>query len=99
MRLTPVSGGRALLAVLLIAVLLAPALPGAAQTAPPLRPFADGRSDLFGMVGRDPHYEFNTNPVEYPNASNRTALEREAAELREMGVRWVRMEFWTDGDT
>ncbi len=54
--------------------------------------------ELFGMVMRDPFYEYNTDPVNYPNASNRTALERQAAELAAAGVRWVRMEFFADYD-
>ena len=72
----------------------------AAQAAPPPagtgQPAANG--DLFGMVARDPYYEYNSDPVHFPNAANRVALERQAAELEEMGVRWVRMEFWADGD-
>src|SRR5438105_403365 len=36
--------------------------------AAPLRSPAD--SDLFGMVMRDPFYEYNTDPVNYPNALN-----------------------------
>lgn len=50
------------------------------------------------MVMRDPFYEYNTDPVNYPNATNRTALERQAAELAAAGVRWVRMEFFADYD-
>jgi hypothetical protein len=54
--------------------------------------------ELFGMVMRDPFYEFNTDRVNFPNATNRTALERQAAELAAAGVRWVRMEFFADYD-
>lgn len=50
------------------------------------------------MVIRDPFYEYNTDPVRYPNALNRAALEREAAELEAAGVKWVRMEFFADYD-
>ncbi len=53
---------------------------------------------LFGMVARDPFYEFNTDPVHFPNAANRTALERQASELASAGVRWIRMEFFADYD-
>src|SRR5215207_4882222 len=84
------------LACLLLGFLL-PTRRTGAQT-PPLVEEGSSR-DLFGMVARDPHYEFGTNPAEFPDASNRIALERQAAEMREMGVRWVRMEFWAHGDT
>ena len=50
------------------------------------------------MVMRDPFYEYNTDTVNFPNASNRTALERQAAELAAAGVKWVRMEFFADYD-
>ncbi len=60
--------------------------------------FTDGRQELFGMVARDPYYEFDTDPVHYPGTLNRTALEREATEMAAMGVRWVRMEFWANGE-
>ncbi len=50
------------------------------------------------MVMRDPFYEYNTDPVNYPNATNRTALERQAMELAAAGVKWVRMEFFADYD-
>src|SRR5437667_3726244 len=64
--------------------------------AAPLRAASD--SELFGMVTRDPFYEYNTDPVNYPNAANRTALERQATELQAAGVKWVRMEFFADYD-
>jgi hypothetical protein len=64
--------------------------------AAPLRSPED--KDLFGMVIRDPFYEYNTDPVNYPNALNRTALERQAADLEAAGVKWVRMEFFADYD-
>src|SRR5215210_1723591 len=54
--------------------------------------------ELFGMVMRDPFYEYNTDTVKFPNASNRTALERQASELAGAGVKWVRMEFFADYD-
>ena len=54
--------------------------------------------DLFGMVMRDPFYEYNTDPVNFPNALNRTALEQQANELESAGVKWVRMEFFADYD-
>ena len=69
-------------------------------TATHAAPAADDatRADLFGMVARDPYYEYNSDPQKFPDAPNRAALERQAAELQEMGVRWVRMEFFADGE-
>lgn len=57
-----------------------------------------GDGEIFGMVARDPFYEFNTDPVNYPNQPNKAALERQAAELASAGVRWIRMEFFADYD-
>src|SRR6476661_1011314 len=53
---------------------------------------------MFGIVMRDPFYEFNTDPTNYPNACNRTAMERQASELHALGATWVRMEFFADYD-
>ncbi|MGI8588744.1 MAG: hypothetical protein ACR2M0_13810 [Chloroflexia bacterium] len=76
-------------AALILILLLAGRLPAGA--APP-RQSADPTSDLFGMVMRDPYYEYD--PASGPNT---VALERQAAELENMGVRWVRLEFFADG--
>jgi hypothetical protein len=50
--------------------------------------------DFFGVVGRDPWYEWNTNP-NY-GGSNREYLENMARELKAMGARYVRIEFRAD---
>src|SRR5438067_725070 len=71
-------------------------IPAPTAHAAPLRSPAD--KDLFGMVIRNPFYEYNTDPVNYPNALNRTALERQATDLEAAGVKWVRMEFFADYD-
>ncbi|MFL5735455.1 MAG: hypothetical protein ACJ78Q_20025 [Chloroflexia bacterium] len=55
-------------------------------------------AELFGMVVRDPFYEYNTDPVNFHEAPNRTALERQAIELHTAGVKWIRMEFFADYD-
>ncbi|MEP6774842.1 MAG: hypothetical protein ABJA50_04530 [Chloroflexota bacterium] len=55
-------------------------------------------ADLFGMVIRDPFYEFNTDPINFPIAPNKGALEQQAKELAAAGVRWIRMEFFADYD-
>src|SRR5947209_4030933 len=65
-----------------------------AHAAPPtdrVRSSADG--DLFGIVMRDPYYEYNTDPVNF-----KTALEAQAQELADAGVTWVRLEFFADYD-
>jgi hypothetical protein len=63
---------------------------------------AQGRSDadreLFGLVVRDPFYEYNTDPENYPNAPNKAALERQAREIAGAGAKWIRMEFFADYD-
>jgi hypothetical protein len=63
--------------------------------APPRSP---SDRELFGMVIRDPFYEYNTDPVNFHEAPNRTALERQAMELHGAGVKWIRMEFFADFD-
>ncbi|MDQ5854249.1 MAG: hypothetical protein M3380_19715 [Chloroflexota bacterium] len=48
--------------------------------------------DFMGMVIRDPHYEWNTNP-DYPNAVNQAFMDSMGQHLAAAGVRWVRFEF------
>jgi hypothetical protein len=50
------------------------------------------------MVGRDPWYEYGTNPDDHPNDVNRTFLENMVSEMSEMGVRWIRFEFRAETD-
>lgn len=50
--------------------------------------------EYFGVVGRDPWYEWNTNP-RYKGA-NLAFLENMARELKYMGARYVRIEFRSD---
>jgi hypothetical protein len=54
--------------------------------------------DIFGVVVRDPFYEYNTDPVNFHEAANRTALEVQAKELAGVGAKWIRMEFFADYD-
>jgi hypothetical protein len=49
-------------------------------------------ADAFGMVIRDPFYEWNRNEL-YPQAPNYQLLTEMAANLYALGVRWVRIEF------
>ncbi len=86
----------AMLASLLLALpTLAPRLPAHAA---PLPQATGANADLFGMVIRDPYYEYNSDPINFPNTANLAALNRQAAELQEMGVHWVRLEFFANGD-
>ncbi|NJM04974.1 hypothetical protein HC891_00180 [Candidatus Gracilibacteria bacterium] len=52
--------------------------------------------ELLGMVVRDPWYDFGTNPA-FPNQPNYAAQERMGQVLEQAGVRWVRLEFFVDG--
>ncbi|NNJ11483.1 hypothetical protein EKD04_014190 [Chloroflexales bacterium ZM16-3] len=53
--------------------------------------------DMMGMVIRDPWYEFGTYPG-LPDEPNRVSQERMGQILEEAGVRWVRLEFFVEGD-
>lgn len=50
--------------------------------------------DFFGAVGRDPWYEYNNNP-KY-KGSNLEFLENMARDLKNMGARYIRIEFKSD---
>lgn len=50
--------------------------------------------DFFGVVARDPFYEWNTNPRS--PGSNTEFLENMAREIKFMGARYVRIEFRAD---
>lgn len=77
--------------------LLAMLLPAPARSSPALEPAPAGlNSELMGMVIRDPWYDFGTNPY-YPNEPNYAFQERMGANLAQMGVRWVRLEFHIEG--
>lgn len=52
--------------------------------------------DFFGMVGRDPWYDFNTDPLN-PGRPNLTMQENMAQQMSLLGVRWVRIEFHAEG--
>ncbi|MEI7555673.1 hypothetical protein [Candidatus Chlorohelix sp.] len=55
----------------------------------------DQNAELFGLVGRDPWYEWNTNPNS-PNTMNYEFMDNMARQMALMGVRWVRIEFRAD---
>ncbi len=97
------SGGPRLLMALMLTfsalgILLAPISRAGVAQAQTTRARTPGDGDLFGIVMRDPFYEFNTDPVNYPMQANKTALEEQAQELANAGVRWVRLEFFADYD-
>src|SRR3954464_11318124 len=97
-------GSRAFRVALIIVVLVISGMVlGVGNPAQPVAraqaaPTAAQNQDLFGVVGRDPFYEWNTDHAKFPNATNKTALEQEAKELRNVGAKWVRMEFFADYD-
>jgi hypothetical protein len=69
----------------------------------PVQPAAAARDpaswpEFFGIVGRDPWYEFNTDPERYPVELNRAFLESMMAEMAALGARWVRIEFHAEYD-
>ncbi len=54
-------------------------------------------SDYFGIVGRDPDYEFNTNPA-FPQAPNQAFLNRQFDNISALGTGWLRVEFHVERD-
>lgn len=90
-----------LLVLLLEALALAPTQPtrAALQQAPdaPLQAPGQSNPEFMGMVVRDPFYEFNTLPGFL--GPNTVAQEEMARNLAQIGVRWVRIEFLTEGGT
>ena len=95
----------ALLGLLLLLPLL-PLLPdsrgaGAVAAEPPALPERTARgpnADFFGIVGRDPWYEWNTDPARFPNDVNRDALEGMARDLAQAGAGWIRIELRAQHD-
>ncbi len=55
-----------------------------------------GRDGFFGMVGRDPVYEINSDPKRFPNEVNKGLLENMVKEMANVGVKWVRVEFFAE---
>jgi hypothetical protein len=87
------SAGRLILIVLAAFLALPLGLVDVVEARDPSNP-----RDFFGMVGRDPWYEFSTDPERYPNSLNRTFLETTMADKAELGVGWVRIEFHAEND-
>ena len=55
-------------------------------------------ADFFGIVGRDPWYEWNTDPARFPDDVNRDALEGMARDLALAGAGWIRIELHAERD-
>jgi hypothetical protein len=75
-----------LFAALLLATLVGLIGPVDAATSPPELP-----GEFMGMVVRDPHYEWRTNP-DYPGV-NQAFFDAMGENLRLAGVKWIRIEF------
>jgi hypothetical protein len=73
----------------------------AAVAEPPALPTAtrSADADFYGIVGRDPWFEWGTDPERYPNDVNRAALEGMARDLAYAGAGWVRIELRADHDS
>ncbi|HEY7909024.1 MAG TPA: hypothetical protein VIC60_09125, partial [Thermomicrobiales bacterium] len=58
-------------------------------------PYPD-RDGFFGVVGRDPYYEWNTDTVNFNNDVNKTVLENMVKEMAASGAKWIRVEFFAE---
>ena len=54
--------------------------------------------DFYGIVGRDPWYEYDTNPEKFPNGINHDFLENMLTGMATMGAGWVRIEIHAEYD-
>ena len=54
--------------------------------------------EIFGIVGLDPWYTYDADPINYPGDVNRALLERMASDMARMGARWIRLEFHAEYD-
>src|SRR3954447_13779784 len=86
---------RAMLACFLMLTLLPTAQTLAPASAALADPYPD-RDPFFGVVGRDPYYEWNTDTVHFNNDVNKTVLENIVKEMAASGVKWVRIEFFAE---
>ncbi len=86
---------RAILACFLLLTLVPTARALAPASAAVTDPYPD-RDGFFGVVGRDPYYEWNTDTVHFNNDVNKTVLENMVKEMAASGVKWVRVEFFAE---
>jgi hypothetical protein len=105
MRRFPHAPRRAPLVLLAVALLLSAFLPSLAPVLaddpepPYMAPIVrNANADFFGVVGRDPWFEWKTDPVNFPNEVNRAALEGMARDLAAAGAGWVRIEMRAEHD-
>lgn len=84
---------RRLLVFSLLIVLLTALAPSVAVHADDPTPQPLG--NMMGMVVRDPHYEWNTNPS-FPNDVNRAFYDAMGVQLEAAGVKWVRIEIFAE---
>ena len=54
--------------------------------------------DFYGIVGRDPWYEYDSNPEKFSNGINREFLENMLSGMATMGAGWVRIEIHAEYD-
>jgi putative glycosyl hydrolase len=82
--------------VLFLLLTLLPAVPTPTPAAAPLTdPYPD-RDGFFGVVGRDPYYEWNTDTIHFNNDVNKIVLENIVKEMAASGAKWVRIEFFAE---
>ncbi|MDQ6604419.1 MAG: glycoside hydrolase family protein [Chloroflexota bacterium] len=85
--------------IALVLLLLLTLLPAARTPTPASAaltdPYAD-RDGFFGVVGRDPYYEWNTDTVHFNNDVNKAVLENIVKEMAASGAKWVRIEFFAE---
>jgi hypothetical protein len=86
---------RAILACFLLLTLLPTARTLAPSAAALTDPYPD-RDGFFGVVGRDPYYEWNTDTIHFNNDVNKTVLENIVKEMAASGAKWVRVEFFAE---
>ncbi|MFN8515759.1 MAG: hypothetical protein U0232_09985 [Thermomicrobiales bacterium] len=101
----PTPPRRGPLLLLVAALLLSSVLPSlspvlAEDPEPPAMypPARNVNADFFGVVGRDPWFEWNTDPIAFPNDVNRAALEAQARDLADAGAGWIRIEMRAEHD-
>lgn len=86
----------ALFPLILCSVIFVPALRAADPAPPTIAEFVPGTppGEFLGMVVRDPHYEWNTNPNFV--GTNQAFYETMGQNLQAAGVKWVRIEFFAE---
>jgi len=83
-----------LFAIVIVLLSIMAVLP--ATAAPPAAAPGATNPDFMGMVIRDPWYDFGTNPGA-PNEPNRLFQDAMGANLENIGVGWVRLDFHIPG--